>query len=66
MSAKMPLTTNAGCPVVDNQNVMTAEPRGPVLCSITNLWREGRTSTASVCPSASSTPRARVPTASSR
>lgn len=25
------LTTNAGCPVVDNQNVMTAGPRGPQL-----------------------------------
>ena len=25
------LTTNAGAPVVDNQNVMTAGPRGPFL-----------------------------------
>jgi len=25
------LTTNAGCPVVDNQNAMTAGPRGPQL-----------------------------------
>ena len=33
MSTKKPLTTNAGCPVVDNQNVMTAGPRGPVLMS---------------------------------
>jgi len=33
MSTKKPLTTNAGCPVVDNQNVLTAGPRGPVLMS---------------------------------
>ncbi|MGE4491016.1 MAG: catalase, partial [Syntrophotalea sp.] len=25
------LTTNAGAPVVDNNNIMTAGPRGPVL-----------------------------------
>ena len=25
------LTTNAGCPVVDKQNMMTAGPRGPQL-----------------------------------
>lgn len=31
MSDKKKLTTNAGCPVVDNQNVMTAGPRGPQL-----------------------------------
>lgn len=29
MSDKMKLTANAGGPVVDNQNVMTAGPRGP-------------------------------------
>lgn len=28
---KKKLTTNAGCPVADNQNVMTAGPRGPQL-----------------------------------
>lgn len=28
---KKRLTTAAGCPVVDNQNVMTAGPRGPQL-----------------------------------
>ena len=30
------LTTNAGCPVVDNQNVMTAGPRGPQL--LQDVW----------------------------
>jgi catalase len=30
------LTTNAGCPVVDNQNVMTAGPRGPRL--LHDVW----------------------------
>ena len=29
MSQKKKLTTNAGAPVVDNQNTMTAGPRGP-------------------------------------
>ena len=30
------LTTAAGCPVVDNQNVMTAGPRGPQL--LQDVW----------------------------
>jgi len=30
------LTTNAGAPVVDNQNVMTAGPRGPAL--LQDIW----------------------------
>jgi len=30
------LTTAAGCPVVDNQNVMTAGPRGPPL--LPDVW----------------------------
>jgi len=29
MIQKKKLTTNAGAPVVDNQNIMTAGPRGP-------------------------------------
>ena len=33
MSSKKLLSTNAGCSVVDNQNAMTAGPRGPVLMS---------------------------------
>jgi catalase len=31
MKAQKKLTTAAGAPVVDNQNTMTAGPRGPVL-----------------------------------
>ena len=31
MSQKGKLTTNAGAPVVDNQNIMTAGPHGPAL-----------------------------------
>ena len=30
------LTTNSGCPVADNQNVMTAGPRGPQL--LQDVW----------------------------
>jgi len=33
---KKKLTTNAGCPVVDNQNIMTAGPRGPQL--LQDVW----------------------------
>ena len=36
MSDKPKLTTNAGCPVADNQNVMTAGPRGPQL--LQDVW----------------------------
>lgn len=33
---KKKLTTNAGCPVSDNQNIMTAGPRGPQL--LQDIW----------------------------
>ena len=33
---KVKLTTNAGAPVVDNQNVMTAGPRGPQM--LQDVW----------------------------
>src|SRR5512145_2072745 len=33
---KKKLTTNAGAPVVDNQNVITAGPRGPML--LQDVW----------------------------
>jgi len=33
MSDQKKLTTNAGAPIVDNQNIMTAGPRGPALLS---------------------------------
>ncbi len=36
MEEKKKLTTNAGCPVPDNQNVMTAGPRGPQL--LQDVW----------------------------
>jgi len=36
MAEKMNLTTNAGAPVVDNQNIMTAGPRGPAL--LQDVW----------------------------
>src|SRR5215831_3042911 len=36
MSDNTKLTTNAGCPVADNQNVLTAGPRGPLL--LQDVW----------------------------
>ncbi|MGB0468915.1 MAG: catalase [Pontibacterium sp.] len=36
MADKKTLTTNAGCPVADNQNVITAGPRGPQL--LQDVW----------------------------
>ncbi|MGI9316404.1 MAG: catalase [bacterium] len=36
MSEKSKLTTASGCPVADNQNVMTAGPRGPML--LQDFW----------------------------
>lgn len=36
MTDKKKLTTNAGCPVSDNQNVLTAGPRGPQL--LQDVW----------------------------
>ena len=62
MSTKKPLTTNAGCPVVDNQNVMTAGPRGPVLMSDYQLMEKMEHFNRERVVHA----KARVPTASSR
>lgn len=36
MSKKTPLTHSNGCPVADNQNVLTAGPRGPMLMQ--DIW----------------------------
>ena len=36
------LTTAAGAPVVDNQNTMTAGPRGPALLQDIWLLEDGR------------------------
>jgi catalase len=41
MSDKSKLTTTNGCPVADNQNVMTAEPRGrTILASVDDEVRK--------------------------
>lgn len=45
-SAKARLTTIAGAPVPDNQNIMTAGPRGPPCCRMSGCSRNSRTSTA--------------------
>jgi catalase len=37
MSEKQTMTTAAGCPVADNQNSITAGPRGPVLMQDVHL-----------------------------
>ena len=39
MSEKKQLTTVAGAPVPDNQNLMTAGPRGPLLVQDWQLFR---------------------------
>ena len=39
MADKKKLTTNAGAPVADNQNIMTAGPRGPACCRMSGFWR---------------------------
>lgn len=36
MAEKKKLTTSVGCPVVDNQNVLTAGPEGPRL--LQDVW----------------------------
>jgi len=36
VTEKKKLTTNAGAPVVDNQNIMTAGARGPAL--LQDIW----------------------------
>ena len=42
---KKKLTNNAGAPVVDNQNIMTAGPRGPQLLQDVWFSRSSATST---------------------
>ena len=41
MKDKKKLTTAAGAPVPDNQNAMTAGPRGPMLMQ--DVWYHGKT-----------------------
>lgn len=57
---KKKLTTNAGAPVADNQNVMTAGPRGPMLMQ--DVWFLEKTSPILIArssPSEGCMPRAR-------
>ena len=59
-----PLTTAAGAPVTDNQNSMSAGPRGPLL--LQDLWLiEKLTSPARSSPSGACTPRVPAPSARS-
>lgn len=39
------LTSISGCPVVDNQNVLTAGPRGHSFCRMFGSWRNWPIST---------------------
>ena len=58
------LTVAAGCPVVDNRNVMTAGARGPLL--LQDVWfLEKLAHFDRVIPSAACTPRDRRLTAGS-
>jgi catalase len=41
MKAQKKLTTAAVAPVVDNQNTMTAGPRGPICCKMSGLEKLG-------------------------
>ena len=46
MKRSKKLTTSNGAPVVDNQNTMTAGPRGPhAACRMSGSWRNSPTST---------------------
>ena len=40
MSDKLPLTTSSGIPVADNQNALTAGPRGPLLVQDWQLFEK--------------------------
>ena len=57
------LTTNVGAPVADNQNVMTAGPRGPML--LQDVWFLEKLAhfDPKSSPSAACTPRGPAPTA---
>jgi catalase len=57
------LTSNAGAPVSDNQNSLTAGPRGPILLQDYQLVENSLRKTASGFRSASYTQRVGVPTA---
>jgi len=63
MTERPTLTTTAGAPIADNQNSITAGPRGPVLMQDYQLLESWPTRTASASPSASCTPKAGAPSA---
>ena len=63
---KEKLTTNAGAPVVDNQNVMTAGRAVRCCCRMSGIWRSSRTSTGRSFPNDACTPKAPARTATSR
>ena len=58
MTDKPTLTTSAGAPIADNQNAMTAGPRGPVLMQDYQLLEKLAHQNRERIPGAPSTPRA--------
>jgi hypothetical protein len=65
MAERPTLTTSSGMPVADNQNSLTAGPRGPVLMQDFHLPEKLAHQNRERIPSAPSTPRAPAPTARS-
>ena len=59
------LTTNAGAPVADNQNTMTAGPRGPCCCRMSGSWKNSAILTGRLSPNGACTPRVPALTARS-
>ena len=63
MSKKPTLTTTPGAPVADNQNAITAGPRGPWLAPDYQLIEKLAHQNRSASRSVRSTPKAGAPTA---
>ena len=63
MAKRPTLTTDSGMPVADNQNSITAGPRGPVLMQDFFLFEKLAHQNRERIPDAASTPRAPAPTA---
>ena len=63
MTERPTLTTTAGAPIADNQNAITAGPRGPVLMHDYQLLEKLAPKTASASLSAWCTPKAGAPSA---
>ena len=66
MAQRPTLTTEAGAPVIDNQNSQTSGASGPVLLQDHYLIESWRASTASASRSGSCTRWVPAPTATSR